>query len=67
MERAGTDLEGKGIRMPNLLKGFVRTWFTTAYQAGIEAQREIIIEELEATPEGRLVLERHSARFRRRP
>ena len=62
--RASTDLEGKGLKMPSMLGGLIRTWFTTAYQAGIEAQREVIVLELQQSPEGRALLERHG--FRRR-
>lgn len=65
---AETVLEGRGIRMPSMLKSILRGLFTRAYQAGVEAQREVIVMELEATPEGRALLEKTEfARPRRLP
>lgn len=60
--------EKRGLRMPDMLRSMLRTLFTTAYQAGVEAQREVVILELEATPEGRAILARGDvARPRRLP
>lgn len=64
MERARTDLESQGLRMPSMLGGLIRAWFTQAYQAGVESQRELIVLELQQSPEGRAVLEKHGFRTR---
>ncbi len=44
--------------MPSLLRGLLRTVFTKTWEAGAEAQREVIILELEGTPEGRELLQK---------
>lgn len=65
MLNAEKAFEKRGIRMPEMLKSMLRTLFTTAYQAGVEAQREVIVDELASTPEGRAFLERGT--FKRPP
>jgi len=53
VERARTELEHKGLHMPAGLEALVRGWITSAYQEGVESQRQALLEALEATPEGR--------------
>jgi hypothetical protein len=62
LEQAATALETKGIRMPSLLRALLRTVFTKTWEAGAEAQREVILLELETTPEGRVALEKSGIR-----
>lgn len=53
VERARTELEHEGFHMPPGLEALVRGWITAAYQTGVEAQRQVLLDALEATPEGR--------------
>lgn len=64
---AETRFEHIGLRMPDMLKSLLRRLFTHAYQAGVEAQREIIMLELETTAEGRAVLSRADVTRPHRP
>ena len=56
VERARVELEHKGLHMPPGLEAMIRGWITSAYQEGVESQRQTLLEALETTPEGRKAL-----------